>query len=146
MTKKILTILILVIISSCTLNFGKVKDFEKNSEEANLRLKTQLEIGNVEIISDLNYFMDETGIDPYYLASFKTNNKLVTKIVERLNMTIYKEGVFIWIPENSPSWFAPSIDYKNNEFPTYILEKPGRKEFLYFDRNNKVCFYANFSW
>ncbi len=138
MTKNILILLILFEISSCNLNFGIIKDFEKNSEEANLRLKTQLRLKKQESISDLNYFMDETGIDPYYVARFETNCELIEKVVERLNMTIDTTGIYIWIPEESPSWFTPLIDYKSNEFPTYILEKPGRKEFLYFDKNEKT--------
>ena len=146
MTKIILIILVLVLTSSCNLHFGKPKDFEKNSEEANLRLKTQLRLENEESISDLNYFMDETGIDPYYVASFKTNYELIKKVVQRLNMTIDTTGKYIWIPEESPSWFAPPIDYKNNEFPTYILEKPGKKEFLYFNQITKICYYGNLSW
>ncbi|PPK95818.1 hypothetical protein LY01_01411 [Nonlabens xylanidelens] len=80
MTKIILIIIVLVLTSSCNLHFGKPKDFEKNSEEANLRLKTQLRLENEESISDLNYFMDETGIDPYYVASFKTNYELIKKL------------------------------------------------------------------
>ncbi|PPK95819.1 hypothetical protein LY01_01412 [Nonlabens xylanidelens] len=61
-------------------------------------------------------------------------------------MTIDTTGKYIWIPEESPSWFAPPIDYKNNEFPTYILEKPGKKEFLYFNQITKICYYGNLSW
>ena len=146
MTKQLFQILMLIILSSSCLNFGEYKDFEKNSNEAISRLKNQLKLDMKDSISEVNYFMDESGIDPYYVACFKTNHKVIDKTINQLQMTIDTTGKYVWIPENSPSWFAPPIDVKNNEYKTYIVERPGKKEFLYFDHENEMCFYANFSW
>lgn len=140
-----LLIIFLALISSCNLDFGEQKNFEKNSEEARQRLKAHLMLGEQENIFDVCYFMNEKGIDPYYLASFKTAPKTIEKVIDQLDMYVDTAVYSLYIPKDSPSWYTPPTD-KENEFWTFISEKPGKKELLYFNMNDSTCYYANFSW
>lgn len=90
--------------------------------------------------------MDKTGIDPYYVARFKADSTLIKKIIKGLNMKIDTNFMQVWIPEESPSWFSPSIDYQNNVFPTFVVEKSGKREVLYYDENQNIAYYYNCSW
>lgn len=144
MPKKTFYIFLFLIVSSCNLDFGEQKDFDKNSEEALQRIKAHLMLQDQEGVSQWNYFMDETGIDNYYVATFKTNPEIIDKVILRLNMNIDSTDNYIYITEESPSWFSPPID-KKNEFPTYISDGPGKKQLIYYNKNDSTCYYAYFS-
>lgn len=132
--KIVISILILFGIYSCNLNFEE----EKNLRETKARLKRQLMLKNEDTISELKYFKNRKG----YVYSFKTNSSVIEKVIKQLHMNIDTTGKYIWIPEESPSWFSPSLDYKE----TYIKYNSNRKEFLQFDKNQKIYYYANLNW
>lgn len=68
---------------------------------------------------------------------------MVARVIDRLNMTLDTTGKYIWIPEESPNWFAPPLGAENKPF---IKESPGKKEFLYFDKESGICYYAILNW
>ncbi|CAM1345433.1 hypothetical protein [Tenacibaculum amylolyticum] len=132
--KIVIYLLILCVINSCNLSFEK----EKRLREVQAKLKTQLILNNEDKVYELKYFKSNKG----NIYSFKANSNILEKVIKQLHMTIDSTGKYIWIPEESPNWFSPSLDY----IKTYITDKPNRKEFLQFDEDQNIYYYANLSW
>lgn len=67
LTKGFLLIIVLMFIAGCKFDFGKSID----SKEATKRLRLHLKLDDQESISDVDYFIGFTGIDPDYVARFR---------------------------------------------------------------------------
>ena len=130
-------ILIVIFISiGCKQNY----DFEKDSEEAIELLKLELKLNNEESVEEVNYWKYNNDI----VTRFRIKKHTADRIKKNLNMHLNLSIEYIYIPEDSPTWFAPPMfDNTNN---IYSSELKNRKKFLQYDELNDVYYYTNLKW
>jgi hypothetical protein len=116
------------------------KEFEIDSPEAIARLNSDLKLTKIDIAKEINYWLD---IDSSAVAYFKTDSTTILRVIKRLQMEHDTIQNYIWIPENSPGWFRPSIDPDRKKNNTWIKIHSDKKIFLQLNEEQNECFFAN---
>jgi hypothetical protein len=135
--------LIIISILFFTISCYRNREFEVNSPEAVSRLRTELQFLDLDKVEDIHFWIEN---DSSWVARFKTDSSTVSRIKNRLEMKLDSVVKYIWIPEDSPSWFAPSIDPKDQRQQTFIKELANRKIFVQFKEFEGLCYFANLKW
>ena len=138
--KKLITLTILLSILSCSTNNGELK---VDSTEAKNALTSELNLSELDIAKEIHYWQQ---YDSSSTAFFKTDSMTIARIINRFQMIPDTSYEYIWIPDNSPGWFAPSIDKSDKRFKTWIKEYSNKKLFIQTNELNNHCFYANLKW
>lgn len=125
---------------SCSTNNGELT---VDSIQAKNALTSELNLSERDIAKEIHYWQQ---YDSSSTAFFKTDSMTIARIIGRFQMKPDTSYKYIWIPENSPGWFGPSIDPKDKRNKTWIKEYPKRKIFLQTNELNNHCFYANLKW
>lgn len=138
--KYIITLTLLLSVLSCSTNNGELKI---DSSKAKNALKTELKLEEKDVAKEIHYWQQ---YDSSSTASFKTDSSTIARVIKRFRMKPDTSFKYLWIPEESPGWFGPSIDKSDKRFNTWIKEYSDRKLFIQTNEFNNQCFYANLKW
>ena len=138
--KNIITLLILFGLFSCSTNDGELI---VDSPEAKNTLKAELKLSESDVAKEIHYWIQH---DSSSTAFFKTDSSTIGGIIDRFEMTPDTSYMYVWIPENSPAWFGPSIDKSNKQYKTWIKEYSDYKMFLQANEQFDRCFFAKLKW
>ncbi|MGG5487546.1 hypothetical protein [Gaetbulibacter sp. PBL-D1] len=125
-----------MIFQSC-LNFGEEIDYPINSNEAKNDVESLLQINFYNKISNLHYYKNNTGIDPYACIKFETSPKLIDSIISLKNFELdnskYERNYTL------PKWFNPeSIKNPKHYSNTNVDYKT---EHLIIDKSKNMVYY-----
>ena len=138
--KKIIILVILFGLFSCSSNNeGLIVD----SPEAKNTLKAELKLSESAVAKEIHYWMQH---DSSSTAFFKTDSTTILGIIDGFQMVQDTSFKYIWIPDNSPAWFAPSIDKSDKRYKTWIKEYSDSKMFIQTNEQYDDCFYARLKW
>lgn len=127
-------------LQSC-FDFGDETDDGINSPEAKENLTRYIGVELTKEVSDVHFYSNNTGIDPFCFAMFNADSSFINRIVEACKMEIDSTPVFN--PHQSPEWYVPDL---SSDYVKFSANSPGRGVSLAYDQTNGIAYYGHSSY